>query len=52
MQDAETRMLFIIPISLGLIFILLYSAFKPFLDAIVVFTNVFDVGVGGIGHST
>ena len=48
MQDAETRMLFIIPISLGLIFILLYSAFKPFLDAIVVFTNVFDVGVGGI----
>ena len=48
MQDAETRMLFIIPISLGLIFILLYSAFKSFLDAIVVFTNVFDVGVGGI----
>jgi cobalt-zinc-cadmium resistance protein CzcA len=48
MQDAETRMLFIIPISLGLIFILLYSAFKSLLDAIVVFTNVFDVGVGGI----
>jgi cobalt-zinc-cadmium resistance protein CzcA len=48
MQEAETRMLFIIPISLGLIFILLYSAFKSFLDAIVVFTNVFDVAVGGI----
>jgi len=48
MQGAESRMLFIIPISLGLIFILLYSAFKSFLDAIVVFTNVFDVAVGGI----
>jgi cobalt-zinc-cadmium resistance protein CzcA len=48
MQAAETRMLFIIPISLGIIFILLYSAFKSFLDAIVVFSNVFDVAVGGI----
>jgi heavy metal efflux system protein len=48
MEDAESRLLFIIPISLGLIFILLYSAFRSFLDAIVVFTNVFDVAVGGI----
>ena len=34
--------------SLGLILILLYIAFRSFLDAIVIFTNVFDVAVGGV----
>jgi cobalt-zinc-cadmium resistance protein CzcA len=48
MEDAQRRLLWIIPLSLGLIFILLYSAFRSFLDAIVVFSNVFDVAVGGI----
>jgi len=48
MEDAETRLLYIIPISLGLILILLYYAFRSFLDAIVVFSNVFDVFVGGV----
>ena len=38
----------IIPLSLGLIFILLYMAFRSFLDALVVFSNVFDLAVGGI----
>jgi len=48
MEDAQGRLLWIVPFSLGLIFILLYMAFRSFLDAIVIFTNVFDVAVGGI----
>jgi cobalt-zinc-cadmium resistance protein CzcA len=48
MEDAERRLMFIVPLSLGLIFILLYIAFHSFIDAIVVFSNVFDLAVGGI----
>jgi cobalt-zinc-cadmium resistance protein CzcA len=48
MEEAEGRLLIIIPLSLGLIFILLYMAFHSLIDAIVVFSNVFDLAVGGI----
>jgi cobalt-zinc-cadmium resistance protein CzcA len=48
MEEAEARLMFIIPLSLGLIFILLYMAFHSLIDAIVVFSNVFDLAVGGI----
>jgi heavy metal efflux system protein len=48
MENANGRMMIIIPLSLGLIFILLYTAFRSFLDAVVIFSNVFDVAVGGI----
>jgi heavy metal efflux system protein len=48
MEDAEGRLLVIIPLSLGLIFILLYTAFRNFLDAVVVISNVFDLAIGGI----
>jgi cobalt-zinc-cadmium resistance protein CzcA len=48
MEDAETRLMVIIPLSLGLIFILLYSAFRSFLDSIVVLSNVIDLSMGGI----
>jgi heavy metal efflux system protein len=48
MADANTRLLLIIPLSLGLIFVLLFIAFRSFLDAIVVLSNVLDVAVGGI----
>jgi cobalt-zinc-cadmium resistance protein CzcA len=48
MEEAQGRLLWIIPLSLGLIFILLYSAFHSFLDSLVIFSNVFDVAVGGI----
>ena len=48
MEEANGRLLWIIPLSLGLIFILLYVAFRSFLDTIVIFSNVFDVAVGGI----
>jgi cobalt-zinc-cadmium resistance protein CzcA len=44
MEQAQGRLLWIIPLSLGLIFILLYSAFRSFLDAIVIFSNVLAVG--------
>jgi cobalt-zinc-cadmium resistance protein CzcA len=48
MEEANGRLLWIIPLSLGFIFILLYAAFRSFLDTIVIFSNVFDVAVGGI----
>jgi cobalt-zinc-cadmium resistance protein CzcA len=48
MEEANGRLMWIIPMSLGLIFILLYSAFRSFLDTLVIFSNVFDVAVGGI----
>jgi len=48
MEDAEARLMIIIPLSLGLIFILLYSAFRSFLDSVVVLSNVIDLSVGGI----
>ena len=48
MEEANGRLLWIIPLSLGLIFILLYIAFRSFLDTIVIFSNVFVVAVGGI----
>jgi cobalt-zinc-cadmium resistance protein CzcA len=48
MEAAERRMLLIIPLSLGLIFIILYMSFHSFIDAVVIFTNVFDLAIGGI----
>jgi len=48
MEEANVRLLWIIPLSLGLIFILLYAAFRSILDTFVIFSNVFDVAVGGV----
>jgi cobalt-zinc-cadmium resistance protein CzcA len=48
MEEAQGRLRWIIPLSLGLIFILLYTAFRSFLDALVVISNVFDLAIGGI----
>jgi cobalt-zinc-cadmium resistance protein CzcA len=48
MQDAETRLLIIVPLSLGLILVLLYLAFGSLLDAVVVISNVFALAIGGI----
>ena len=48
MQEAEHRLMFIIPISLGLIYILLYLAFHSLLDALLVFSNVVALSLGGI----
>jgi cobalt-zinc-cadmium resistance protein CzcA len=48
MEEAEGRLMIIIPVSLSLIFVLLYLAFRSLLDTIVVLSNVLDLSVGGI----
>jgi cobalt-zinc-cadmium resistance protein CzcA len=48
MLEAEHRLMYIIPLSLGLIFILLYLAFHDLVDALLVFSNVIDLSVGGV----
>jgi cobalt-zinc-cadmium resistance protein CzcA len=48
MEEANGRLMWMIPLSLSLIFILLYSAFRSILDTLVIFSNVLDVAVGGI----
>jgi cobalt-zinc-cadmium resistance protein CzcA len=48
MQEGEGRLLVIIPLSLALIFMLLYLAFHSFQDAVVVLFNVVELSLGGI----
>jgi cobalt-zinc-cadmium resistance protein CzcA len=48
MQKAEERLMYIVPLSLALIFVLLYLAFRNMLDALAVFTNVIALSMGGI----
>jgi cobalt-zinc-cadmium resistance protein CzcA len=48
MEEAMGRMMVIIPLSLGLICILLYMAFHSLLDTVVVLSNVIDLSMGGI----
>jgi cobalt-zinc-cadmium resistance protein CzcA len=48
MEDGERRLMFYIPASLALIFLLLYIAFRSLLDVLVVLSNVIDLAIGGI----
>jgi cobalt-zinc-cadmium resistance protein CzcA len=48
MEQAEGRLMLIIPVSLGLILILLYIAFRSLLDALAVLSNVIALSMGGI----
>src|SRR5262249_19047332 len=48
MEEAEKRLMWIIPFSLTLIFVLLYLAFHSLLDALVVLSNVVALSLGGI----
>jgi cobalt-zinc-cadmium resistance protein CzcA len=48
MQDAQTRLMWIVPVSLGLILALLYSAMRSWLDAVVVLGNVLAASMGGV----
>jgi cobalt-zinc-cadmium resistance protein CzcA len=48
MEEAEQRLIIIIPLSLLLIFVLLYLAFHSVIDALLVFSNVVDLAMGGI----
>jgi cobalt-zinc-cadmium resistance protein CzcA len=48
MLEAEHRLMYIVPLSLGLIFILLYLAFHDLVDALLVFSNVIALSIGGV----
>jgi cobalt-zinc-cadmium resistance protein CzcA len=48
MEKAEARLMMIIPASLALIFVLLYMAFRSWLDAFLVLANVLALSLGGI----
>jgi len=48
MEEGEGRLLIIVPMSLLLVFILLYIAFHSLLDATVVLFNVVELSLGGI----
>jgi cobalt-zinc-cadmium resistance protein CzcA len=48
MQQAETRLLLVVSLSMVLIVILLYLAFQSLLDAAVVLANVLAMALGGI----
>ncbi len=48
MQQANSRLLWIVPLSIGLILILLYTAFNSMKDALLVMANVVAATMGGI----
>jgi len=48
MEEAERRLMFIIPLSLGLIFCLLYLAFGSLWDVFAILSNVVALSMGGI----
>jgi cobalt-zinc-cadmium resistance protein CzcA len=48
MEQAQRRLLVVVPLSLGLIFILLYMAFRSIVDALLVFSNVLALSMGGV----
>jgi cobalt-zinc-cadmium resistance protein CzcA len=48
LQRAQTRLMIVVPVALGLIFFLLYCTYKNFVDAARVFTGVPFAWVGGI----
>ena len=48
MLEGERRLKMIIPLSLALIFMLLYLAFHSFLDAVAVLCNVAALSLGGL----
>jgi cobalt-zinc-cadmium resistance protein CzcA len=48
MLEAEHRLMYIIPLSLAAIFALLYLAFHDLVDALLVFSNVVALCLGGV----
>src|SRR5262249_12180477 len=48
MEEAESRLAKVFGLSLVLIAVLLYLAFRSWLDAAVVFANVLAMAVGGV----
>jgi cobalt-zinc-cadmium resistance protein CzcA len=47
MEEAEHRLMMIVPLSLALIFVLLYLAFGSFLDVFAILSNVVALSLGG-----
>ena len=48
MQEANGRLMWIVPLSIGLIMILLYTAFNSIKDALLVMVNVVAATMGGV----
>jgi cobalt-zinc-cadmium resistance protein CzcA len=48
MQQAERRLVIVMSLSMGLILVLLYLAFRSILDVMVVLSNVLAVSLGGL----
>ena len=48
MQDAEARLMFVIPVALLLIVVLLYINFRSLVDVVIVLSNVLVLCLGGI----
>jgi cobalt-zinc-cadmium resistance protein CzcA len=48
MQAAEAKLMIIIPVSVGLVVVLLYLAFRSMLDVLVVLSNVVALSLGGV----
>src|SRR5262249_27822336 len=48
MEEAERHLIEVVSLSLVLIFVLLYLAFHSVLDALVVFSNVVGMSLGGV----
>jgi len=48
MEQANDRLMWIIPLSLGLILMLLYSMFKSVKDCMLVMVNVLEAAMGGV----
>jgi cobalt-zinc-cadmium resistance protein CzcA len=48
MQQANARLLWIVPLSIGMIMILLYAAFRSVKDALLVMANVVAAIMGGV----
>jgi cobalt-zinc-cadmium resistance protein CzcA len=48
MEEAEHRLMFIIPLSLAMIVVLLYLAFHSLLDVFAILSNVVALSLGGV----
>ena len=48
MQEANARLMWIVPLSIGLIMVLLYTAFNSMKDALLVMVNVVAATMGGV----
>ena len=48
MEKANARLMWIVPISIGLIMVLLYTAFNSLKDALLVMVNVVAATMGGV----